>query len=300
MMKKLIGICAVTMILFSSYAPAGTWETFDKTGTGISGTQATGISGSRIVGTYLEGAGQHGFVYDGSNWSVLDMQGAKSTWIQDNYGNSAVGTYDTTSGQTYSFLYDGANWSTLSKSGTTSIGARGIYGNNIVGSYGISGKIVGFMYDGANWTTVDKAGATSTYLFGISGNDIVGEYYDSGGQHHSFLYNQGSWTDLPNSPWTSAATVVDISGDYIVSTYGFFQTGGYGLLYDGTSWTKLQMPGAIGTFVYGIDGDKVVGSYMLTGNKIHGFIYTIPEPASALLIGAGFFFAHPRRVQKFA
>lgn len=139
------------------------------------------------------------------------------------------------------------------------------------------------------WTTFDKPGllASGTQAFGISGNRIVGEYYDSASQRHSFIYNQGSWTDIPSNPWTSEATVVDISGKYIVSTYDVFYPGGFGLLYDGSTWTKLQMPGAIETAVYGIDGDKVVGSYMLTGNKIHGFIYTIPEPCTLLLFGLG-------------
>jgi hypothetical protein len=55
------------------------------------------------------------------------------------------------------------------------------------------------------------------------------------------------------------------------------------------------MPGASGTCAYGIDGSNIVGSY-----GTHGFVYTIPEPASALLIGAGFFFARSRRFQKTA
>jgi hypothetical protein len=295
-MKNHIPICAAIVLFCSSYAFAGTWTALDKPGLLVSGTQAFGISGNRIVGTYLELGSQHGFIYDGSSWSALDAPGAKSTWIQDNFGNSAVGTYDTTSGQTYSFFYDGTNWTTLSKSGATGIRASGIYGNNIVGSYAdSSSKQHGFIYDGSNWTTIDKSGATSTYLYGISGNDIVGAYFDSASQRHSFIYNQGSWTDIPNNPWTSDATVVDISGNYIVSTYGVFNPGGYGLLYDGSTWTKLQMPGAIETAVYGIDGDKVVGSYMLTGNKIHGFVYTIPEPATLLLLGFGAAFATKRK-----
>jgi hypothetical protein len=294
--------CEAIVILFSSYAIAGTWTTLDFPGDNISDTQAFGISGSLIVGTYYNSTGMHSFLYDGQTWTTLNAPGAGTTLVQDNFGDSFVGSYYTSSGgkAAYSFLYDGTSWSTLSKSGAVNIRAYGIDGSNIVGSYDDSYGKHGFLYDGQTWTTIDKTGAAGTYLLGISGNDIVGQYTDVTGYSHPFMYNQGSWTDIPANPWTTAPTVTDISGNYIVSTFGALQTGGYGLLYNGISWTKLEMPGALGTFVYGVDGDKVVGSYMITGitgNKIHGFVYTIPEPASAILIGAGFFFARLRHRQ---
>jgi hypothetical protein len=283
-MKRLLSICAAIVILFSSYALAGTWTTIDVPADWGTLTAIQGISGSRIVGTYVTSNNPHSFVYDGGTFSKLDMPEATYTTASDIFGNSIVGTYG--GAGSGSFLYDGTNWSTLSKSGA-SVRANGIYGNNIVGFYvNPSGPVHGFIYDGVNWTTVDKAEADSTSLSGISGNDIVGQYRDTAYRLHPFLYNQGSWTDLPINPWDSFATVVDISGNYIISG-GWSIEGSFGVLYDGKSWTKLEMPGAISTDVRGIDGNKVVGSYSLSINEKHGFIYTIPEPCTLLLLGLG-------------
>lgn len=52
------------------------------------------------------------------------------------------------------------------------------------------------------------------------------------------------------------------------------------------SWTTLDMPGAVLTFAYGIDGDRVVGYYE-EGSRNHGFVYVILEPAMVLLLGVG-------------
>ena len=48
--------------------------------------------------------------------------------------------------------------------------------------------------------------------------------------------------------------------------------------------TTLDVPGASGTVAFGIDGDNVVGYYLDANFYTHGFIATIPEPATLSLL----------------
>ena len=68
----------------------------------------------------------------------------------------------------------------------------------------------------------------------------------------------------------------------------------HGFLYNGTNWTTLDFPGATATYISGIDGGNLVGMYQ-NGSGSHGFIYTIPEPATLLLLGFGLAIAAKRR-----
>jgi hypothetical protein len=84
--------------------------------------------------------------------------------------------------------------------------------------------------------------------------------------------------------------IYDIDGSNIVGSYTDTNSRFHGFLYDGTSWTTLDMPGATDTYILGIDGDVIVGSYKDYINSVertHGFVYTIPEPTTLLLFGPG-------------
>jgi hypothetical protein len=94
----------------------------------------------------------------------------------------------------------------------------------------------------------------------------------------------GTWTsiDAPNSTYTQ---IYGIDGGKVVGQ----SHGVYNFLYDGTTWTTLDFPGAEGTYIEGISGNTLAGwySYNPNGAPPHGFLYTIPEPATVLLLGFG-------------
>jgi hypothetical protein len=93
----------VIVLLSTGYARAGTWTTLDAPG--AIHTCITGIDGSKLVGSYTDVSGDHGFLYNGTTWTTLDMPGAASTYIQNVDGSNFVGFYYDSSGYEHGFIY---------------------------------------------------------------------------------------------------------------------------------------------------------------------------------------------------
>jgi hypothetical protein len=109
------------------------------------GTQAFGIYGNSIVGSYYNSSdASFGFVYSGGNFTPI---------------NDAV-------------------------SGASNTTAHGISGAIIVGSYQAGGITNGYFYNGTSFTTLDDPLATtSTMPLSADGSNIVGGYTDATGTH---------------------------------------------------------------------------------------------------------------------
>ena len=58
-------------------------------------------------------------------------------------------------------------------------------------------------------------------------------------------------------------------------------------IYDGTTYTTLDVPGAADTYLYGIDGDNIVGRYSDADYNSQSFVSAIPEPATLSLLTLG-------------
>jgi hypothetical protein len=157
------------------------------------------------------------------------------------------------------------------------------------------------LFDGNNWhSTSDFFFNRRTNVYGVDGGNFVGSginsYEPSKGQR-GFLYDGTNmhWFNPPEAEITFAS---DMDENLIV---GHYQANDklYGFLYDGVNWTTLDVAGSYYTYAYGIDGDKIVGYYTESlGDSSyvrHGFIYTIPEPATLLLVGIGAVMIRRRR-----
>jgi hypothetical protein len=112
-------------------------------------TEANGISGSNIVGTYYDASGNlHGFLFNGSTYTTLDDPlGVKGTQAWGISGTDIVGNYYDSSGESHGFLYNGSTYTTLDTllgNGTQVYAVFGIDGNNIVGCYSDSSGDHGF------------------------------------------------------------------------------------------------------------------------------------------------------------
>jgi hypothetical protein len=274
-MKKLISICAAIMFFGAGYARASTWTTLDYPG--ARWTEARGISSSNVVGCYGDGWGNsHGFLYNGTSWTTLDYPGAQGTSAFGISGSNIVGAYQDYFDGTRGFLYNDGTWTTLDYPGAFRTEVVGISGSTIVGRYIdsiTSGHQLGFLYNDVTWTTLDYPGSQVTYPRGISGSSVIGAYQDNNDEMHGFLYNDGTWTTL-GYPGAFNASAID--GNNIIN---------YRQLYNLTtgSLTTLDVPGTIN----GISGSSVVEYYWDSSDKSHGFIDTIPEPATLLLLGLG-------------
>lgn len=239
-------------------------------------TQAYGISGNKIAGSYTVAGVTHGFVYDGTNYRTVDVASADSSIVHGISGNYAVG-YSTTGAISNAFVYD------LTNPGAPKVVSLGV-------------KVAGI--------------AMSTFGYGISGNTIVGYYYD-GSIDHAFSYTiTDSTFDLaeldisaslvPVSVNTDSTDANGISGSNIVG----FSTGagGYyhGFVYDGTDYNLIDDTDSTttDTALYGVDSETgtAVGFTLRpdpndsSTSVTHGLIVTsavVPEPTTYALIGLG-------------
>jgi hypothetical protein len=268
-------LISVVLVLFGlGHVQAESWTALNMPG--AKSTFITGVSGNNIVGYYWDASyNTHGCLYNGTTWTTLDKPGSDYTEIYGVDGSNLVG-----SAGNHGFRYNGTTWTTIDKPGAwTSI--NDISGNKLVGSYYDGSYTHGFLYNGTTWTTLDMPWTTQldTEIRSISGNNMVGEYWGETG-YQGFLYDGKTWTTL-SMPGADLIQVNGIDRSNIVGG-----AGSHGFLYNGSGWITLDMPGAWWTEIYSIDGSNLVGQY---GDYLgtHGFIYTIPEPATLLLFAFG-------------
>lgn len=290
-MRKMVLSAALTALACLCGArPASAaiaYTTIDHPLAGVGGTTPYAIDGNRVVGSYLDPAGLiHGFLYDGTTWNTLDHPAAaRGTTAYGISGNLISGTYVTASSQTLGFLYDGNDWLTLqhppiiSPNGNTF--ARGVSDGSVVG-YHIEGPIAtGFRYTGGSFTDLVAPGSVGTFATDVDGSRVVG-YYDTVAATHGFLLDATNWVTVDHPLGGVLGTFLNgVSGQNVVGNYVTVVDGSHGFLFDGTGFTAIDYPGGRETSANGIDGLRVVGSYV-NATGTHGFIATIPEPACLL------------------
>lgn len=277
---------AVVLLAFAA-APASAqfpYTTLDHPLAGPGGTAAYDASGGRIVGTYFDAANvSHGFTYDGATWTTLDHPSAarpRGTTAFGVSGNRITGTFVDAAGQTFGYLYDGATWSTIARGGSADTFARGISGDTVVG-YSVQGQTTrGFVYDGTMMTDLVVPGATDTLPDDVTAGRVVGTFENLTGTH-GFVSEGGVIRVIDHPMGNLLGTfATGIDGPNVVGTYLRFPDGtAHGFLYNGSTFTPIELPGATDTNVNGIEGLRVVGSYKDAAGRTHGFVMTVPEPS---------------------
>ena len=141
------------------------------------------------------------------------------------------------------------------------------------------------------FTTIDNPLAGNgayqgTFLAAIDGGNIVGSYVDVyGGGPHGFLLNGSTFTPLNGPSGATECQAFGIDGSNVVGQYS--TTLHHGFLYNGSSYTTIDDPLGVKTFIDGIDGNTLVGYYIDSSNVNHGFVATVPEPSTFILLGLG-------------
>jgi len=160
-------------------------------------------------------------------------------------------------------------FTSLDAPGAVETYAYGISGGNIVGWYYDSSYTPhGYLYNGGTFTTLDAPGSTATYVWGISRGQIVGEA-DSGSFQRSVLSGSSYTTLFPNT----LTSTYGIDGSNIVGRSYDDSGVMHGFLYNGTTFTTLDGPGAIATSASGISGVNIVGFYTDKSGYDYGFQY---------------------------
>lgn len=162
----------------------------------------------------------------------------------------------------------------------------GMDGSTAVG-YGVDqfGTYFCFTETNGTFTTFDVPMASNEQVAsGISGNTIVGWYSGFDYTQHGFLDVSGTFTqfDVPGAVWT---TVLGISGSTVFgnSSLGFFTDKDGAITLSNINDPDAD-PGS--TYISGMMGQNIVGSYITAGIE-HGFIASpVPEPSGLGLFAA--------------
>lgn len=304
--------------------PRVSYATLDYHGPGAVNTLLTGIREEYIVGLYTTSTNaSHGLIYNmlTQTWQQLDVivdgspAPSTSPYGPDPVtgGLHVVGSYKLTgSSLDHGFYYDSTkppgsafvflDYPSTMQSTTLNTIPHSIYNDQVVGNYDTSLKAGhAFLYNTTTMTyrTIDKPNDSrlnptlSTTAYGIWENHVAGSYTNLTGTH-AYLHNlsTGVFT-VYNHPGSLITHFDGITGN---NTNAFNYTGDYLLgripvafFFDGTSYTTLSFPRAVTTSGNSVYERTVVGVYTDTAGLVHGYVATVPLPASSPFTLQGFY-----------
>src|SRR6266850_1523886 len=223
LLPAVLSLSLLLSALATAHAASYTFTTINPYGF----THAHGINDNgQIVGL----SGNHGFLWDGSTFTSIDVPSAIQTHALGlNNNGQIVGYFRDTTGRFHGFLTsDGSTFTTIDADPSAWYNAA--FGINTVGEI-VGGFISaiehGFLTsDGATFTTIDVPGATATVACGINDKgQIVGWFIDAT-RTHGFLKDSSTFTpiDVPGATATGGFRInnsgqivgyfTDASGDH--------------------------------------------------------------------------------------
>jgi hypothetical protein len=284
-MKTIVTLLLV--LIFPKISFAASMLTFSRPD--YNQVNAMGFDGVNVVGFHES---NQGFIYNTltDTWSDFSPPETINSrpWGVD--GNMVAGMYNNNNS---GFYHD------ITTSTFTDMKLSGLYtqprdvsSTIIVGSVGggfsfIFDTLVSDPNDNNTYQTIQHPSGQTTRAWGVDGNLVVGEYGLSG-----FVYNMntGTWNDIMRSG-SSRTNVQGISGNLVSGFYTDSLDGKTrGFVYDlvNQEWTDIPNPDPLSSFMQArsIENDVIVGSFRpMGGSGDVGFIYTIPEPSTSLMMG---------------
>jgi hypothetical protein len=78
---------------------------------------------------------------------------------------------------------------------------------------------------------------------------------------------------VPGAENNANTRALGVSGNNVVGEYIDGSGHQYGFLYNGSSYTTLNVPGSYGTIACGVSGNNIVGCYQTTSGQVDAFLY---------------------------
>lgn len=291
-MKKtwFLAVFLIAGLSSSAYATQYEFTTIDVPG--ALWTSANGINNlGHVVGTYSDGNGSHGFIYDGTGYLTIDYPGGNpgNTGIKDiNDSGKMVGEYN--DGHKWQdFILDNGGFSTYSFPGKTETSINGLNDAGVAaGGYydWPTNSSNGVLYDKEPVvfpkTTIFSDVNDSGQMVGYDPDFWVSYLYEGGSLNQIVFGDSPSGLDI----W---ALGINDSGHVV----GSYMEGGF--LFDSASGRVITInyPGAAYSGLSGInDLGYLVGSYTSTDDRGYGFLAVpvnskraVPEPSPLVLFG---------------
>jgi len=215
-------------------------------------------------------------------FTTLDVPGAVITNAQGiNAQGDVVGAYTDAAGQQHGFLWSGGRYRTIDVPDARITAARGINDSgDIVGTYQRQVETSGVPNHGFLLTrrgsllAVDYPGHLNTIPQRIlNDGTILGCYHDADnmGTMHGMMFQRGfSAIDMS----MSMNNGVTPDGEYMVGLFTDTDGRGKGYIVNGSSFSTLEVPGALSTAAWDVSPSRVVvGVYTDAAGATHGFQY---------------------------
>lgn len=154
------------------------------------------------------------------------------------------------------------------------------YVGDFVMPYGI---YEGFLETNLALYPVASNGYNGTIVNGVSNGMLVGASVDATGNTHAVEglatyyspYVVTNLTPIPELPGTTRSIAYGISGNTVVGSFTD-ASGVHGFIDSNGALTALDAAPGVDTQLYGVSGDRVVGTYWTPNSSVvHGFVYDI-------------------------
>ena len=266
----------LTLVIPAHAADAYSFSTLDFPGSNA--TMASGIDVTgRIVGSYTDNDGTHGFVFYNGAYSTIDVPGARWTVAYGiNSSSQIVGGFGASdaAGGRHGFLFSGGAFSTFDVPGSTDTVARGVNNRGqIVGVYiGTDGLKHGFRLSGGTYATIEVPQSSSGSANGINDAGHIVGLSGTGPRATGFLYDSTYSTfEYPNSNYTEPLGLNNI-GD-ITGQDGGLAGPSQGFRRSGGSFSLISLPDQPASWdARGVnDLGQIVGTYIDRDGRTHSY-----------------------------